>query len=346
MSLKLSWDNANVVPNSVAIYRGDAELNTAALPAPLVVLTNGEKTWTDQTAEFGKTYYYILGTRTDVDEVFTANQKILVADNRGVGPSVLKFGDDNLGYYGTVLGADFVGYGHLQAVSAVALAAAAWNPAWHKFVRNGKIIYVPDSFVPQFFTWQQIYQAGFVYGIDATGPAGVNLTGLTPTNQKRVIDFKGQKYMVRLMRGWGDEDLSTFVSTQMTSNDHDVTANAKNNEFNDFIYSLSSFVPLRQRTENFAENILDKWLNAPYNAGYNDSNQVRESNRGRIMCQERQNPGSGVATPVLIRGLRATAYASLPSYAKGNLSYCAMMGGTQELMWVPVLELIEDGVTL
>ncbi len=40
---------------------------------------------------------------------------------------------------------------------------------------------------------QVVYHAGFAYGIDATGPDGINLAGLTPTNQLRVIDFKGQK---------------------------------------------------------------------------------------------------------------------------------------------------------
>ncbi|QVW28672.1 putative virion structural protein [Erwinia phage pEa_SNUABM_8] len=344
MSLKLTWANPNVVANSVAIYRGDAELNTAALPTPLVVLTGGETTWTDLTADFGKTYYYVLGTRTQYDEVFTANQKILVVDNRGAGPSVLKYGDDNLGYYGSVLGADFVGYGDFQAVAAVAMSNLAWSPSWHKFVRNGKIIYVPDSVPPDFWTWQQIYQFGFMYGIDANYPPGLTFTGLTATNQNRIIDFKGQKYRVRTIRGWSDDPLSQFVSTVVTNNESDAAAVLiKNNEFSDFIYALMAYVPLKQRTENYAENPdPGTYVGVAYNAGFNSDNQTLEMNRGRVLCQER-DPGA-VTASMLTRGLRATGYSSVPGWNKANLTYIQNRPVNTQARWLPVLELIDSVV--
>jgi hypothetical protein len=345
MSLKLNWTNPNVVANSIAIYRGDAELNSATLPSPIVVLTNGETTYIDLTADFGKTYYYMFGTRTANDEVFSANQKILVADNRGVGPSTLKFGDDSLGYYGAVLSADFVAYPDIQSVAAAAIPSYLWNPAWHKFIRNGKVIYVPDSTPNAYFTYQQIYQAGFVYGINANAPDNVSITGFTPTNQMRVIEFKGQRYKVRLMRGLNDNPLDQYLATAITNANHDLFTDPKNNEYNDFMYALQSFVPLLQRTENYVEGTLDSYLGGPYNAGYNNGNLATETARGRIMCQERLVTATSATANVLTRGVRATDYASTPSYSKAHLSQIAERPANVELRWVPVLELI-DGTTV
>ncbi|ANZ48731.1 putative virion structural protein [Erwinia phage vB_EamM_ChrisDB] len=342
MALKLTWANPNVVANSIAIYRGDAELNPAALPTPLVVLTNGETTWTDATADYGKTFYYILGTRTANDEVLTASQKILVADNRGIGPSILKFGDDNLGYYGTVLSSDFVGFPDLQAVAAVTMSTLTWNPVWHKFVRNGKIIYVPDGVPPDFYTWQQIYQFGFMYGIDANYPPGLTLTGLTPTNQNRIIDFKGQKYRVRTIRGWSDDPVSQYVSTVVNGTESDAAALAiKNNEFSDFIYALMTYVPLKQRTENYVETAdPGLYVGGAMNAGFNQDTQILEMNRGRVLCQERDT--GGVTANMLTRGLRPVGYSSVPGWTKANLTYIQSRPANVQARWLPVLELIDS----
>lgn len=343
MALKLVWDNPNVVATNIAIYRGDAPLDfSTGTPTPLTVLSNGEKSWIDDTAQVGRTYYYVLGARTANDEVRSGNQKILVADNRGVGPSVLQYGDDNLGYFGSVLNADFVNYTHIAAAAATPITATTWNPTWHKFIRNGKIIYVPDSYIPFFTTWQLIYQAGFVFGIDAVAPPGHSVTGLTPTNQLRVIEFKGQRYKIRLMRGWDDAPIADFNPAKITSTEHDIIVGAKNNEYNDFLYGLNYFVPLLQRSENFASYDPSNWLMPSYSGNYINDNAIRESNRGRLMMQERVNGAGAASANVLTRGVRPTGYATGPAYTKAYLSYISMMPGNGELLWVPVLELIED----
>lgn len=345
MAMKLKWDNANVVANSIKIYRGDAPLDSKNLPAPLVNLTNGENEWIDPTAEFGNTYYYIFGTKTENDEVFTPNQMFLVGDNRGVGPNVLQAGNDALGYYGQVLASDFVNSAHIYAVAATmaGLPNQAINPTWYKFIRNGKIIYIPSQNFG-FATWAALYQAGFVYGTKGNGPDGVGLTGLTPTVQERIINFKSQKYKVRLMKGGFDRDVFTAAEFQalISANDMDTYAAAETNEFTDLFYPLSAFVPNLQRLPNVEEIALDGWLYSPYNASYNSSSQITETARGRIWVQERHPTTASNAASAIVRGLRPVAYSTTPTFSRANLTAITGTAGTSQGIWVPVLELIDE----
>lgn len=341
MALKLKWDDNNVIPTATRIYRGDSELNTAALPAPLVELADGVTEWVDPEAEFGKTYYYVFGSKTDNDEVFTPNQKLLVADNRGVGPSVLQAGSDVLGYYGKVLSADFVNSSHIIAAGAKALSNPNVTPSWHKFVRNGKVLYVPDQSFG-FTTYNDLYAAGFVFGTDSAGPEWANVAGLTPVNQQRVIEFKGNRYIVRLMKGFADDGITLDEWTALSGKDMDSYTDPQPNEFNDLLYPLVLWVPLYQRLPNIENNDPNPWLYNPYNAGYNTGNQSTEIARGRILCQERYPTGSAAANSVLTRGQRATAYSSTPSYSRGNITAVTANAGNAQGIWLPVLELLDD----
>lgn len=342
MALKLTWSNLNVVPTSTRIYRKDVDFDSSSLPAPLVTLSNGETSWIDPDAVEGNTYYYILGSKTDADEVFTASQKILVADNRGVGPSVLKYGDTQLGYYGEILSADFVNSSNVLAVAAstAGLPGTLVQPTWHKFVRNNKIIYVPDQPFGS-ATWQYLYLAGFVYGVDANGPAGYISTGLTPTNQNRIVEFKGQKYRVRLMRGWSDGPQSDVMNWSKGGN-MDTLTEATDNEFSDFIYSMCAFVALKQRTPNWNNFSIDKWVYTPLSS-YDSGTINNWALQFRCVVQERLNDGS-----VLNRGVRSLTYGQNvgnPS-TRANMTAISNSVVNQTLIWIPVLELVEQTVTL
>lgn len=340
MSLKLTWMNPNAITNTVRIFRGDAQLDTANLPTPLATLTAGVNEYVDTTAVTGQTYYYIIGTKTEYDEVFTPNQKIKVADNRGIGPTDILYGDSNLGYYGSVPSEDFVNSSVIvaTALNSTGMPTSVVTPIWHKFSRAGKIIYVPDRPFIDAILYKNLYQAGFVYGMSGFGPEGYVATDLTPTDQLRTFDFKGQKYKTRLMRGWNDgaiNDVSTEFDTTIAT--HDSQPLARVNEFNDFIYSLCRIVPLKQRTVNFANLGAESWLYAVL--GTTSGTELTTAGLiYRIAVQERSLSGSPIS-----RGSRPVYYSAntAPAYTRAYLSAIKLHALSNTMIWVPIVELID-----
>lgn len=320
MALKLSWRNPNTATTKTTVYRGDTPLDTKALPDPLATLNEGVSEWVDDTAVYGRTYYYVLGSKTDADEVFTPPQKITVSDNRGVGGSVLLAGDDNLGYYGLVNSADFVNSNHILGVALNAgagLPTAPVIPNWHKMVRDGKFIYVPDRNFG-FTTWASLYSAGFVFGVDGPGD-GVPTGDVTPTNQLRIIEFKGYQYKVRLLNG--------------------VVVNGVC-EYNDLVYPIVSPVPMdTQRSPNFYEGNLDLILGTPLASGGSATNTL-ESNRGWLWMQGwAVGDVDGKNYPVQ-RGHRSVSLRSPPANTDTNLASATSDTVSASGIWFPVLELI------
>lgn len=344
MALKLTWKNNNVVANTIKIYRGDAKLDPANLPAPLVELTNGENEWVDETAAYGKTYFYILAVVTANDFIPTANQQILVADNRGAGSSTLLYGDDNVGYFGTVLAADFLTNLDIIAVAATVsgLPATLVQAPWHKFVRKGKILYMPTAPFGQ-VTYNALYAAGLVYGVKGSGPTEANLGGLTPVDQYRPINFKGQEYIPRLMRGFSDGLQNDFQGWNWAADTQpDIAGIGVVNEYNDLMFAVTNFVPNCQRTENFYEGSMDVYVGTP---GYNTQDSNLYTVPGRVLCQERHP----TAATVLARSRRNWIYSySNPSvqHDKAFLQVMNPQAPTQSSVWVPVLELAPATATV
>lgn len=345
MALRLTWTNRNVIANTINIYRGDAALDPTNLPSPIGTVTNGDKFYVDQTAEFGKTYYYILGTKTDNDLILTPNQKILVADNRGAGPSTLKYGDDNLGYYGTVLSADFFNSSNILAAakSTTSLPTTLVAPLWHKTIRNGKIIYVPENPFGQ-CSWQALYQAGLVYGIDANYPDGAPTINTTATNQLVKLALNGENYKVRLLRGVSDGSFANIARADFQSQTSmDDYAGSQDNEWSDLIYGIFNLVPEKQRTINFTETNIDNFFGTPSYEYTNSTAAETVRNRTRVAVQERCSDG----TPVN-RGVKSHIYSSgsTSPHTKGHMSAQWSQAYNVAVTWVPVIELIEPSVNV
>lgn len=338
MSLKLSWMNPNTAATAIRIYRKDTTFDSSSLPTPLAEIGPLETSYIDTTAIEGNTYYYAIGTVNAVDEVFTATQKIVATDNRGAGPNVLIGGDSVLGYYGSLLVEDFVNNSVILAAAATltGLPTALVSPNWHKFVRNGKILYIPDTYFGD-TTWQNLYHAGFVYGVDANGPDGYVATGVTPTKQLRTFELKGQKYKIRLMRGWSDGPETDIGKYNGVAGNHDSLVAAKDNEYNDLVYGLCKFTPLLQRTPNFLNLEWDKFAGLPttdWNSTASQQNRIASS---RFVCQERWPSGS-----VLSRGQREVTWGQYASpHTRAHVSNISASAATQNLYWWPVIELVD-----
>lgn len=321
----IRWNNANTQATDVVIYRGITPLSPTALPAPYVTLTQGETSFDDSAVVYGTTYYYMLVTKSKDGQKTAASRNIVIQAGigRGLGPNVLQDGTEQLGYFGLILSADFI-----PAVTITA-AAAPGGPTlptfirdWYKFIRRGKILYIPSSNCGGVL-WTTLYSAGFVYGRDDNGPVGG--VPAVPVNQRRVVEWRGERYLVRLLRGYADPDspVQFDFTNQVGVFDHDALPNTPACELNDLLYSLVNATPLKQRLPNQAFAAATSF----------------SSSNNSIVCQE-----ADIASAQYL-----SRWSSQNVTVNQNLRTHLTYGKAQPLtvsagtcMWVPVLELIEE----
>ena len=111
----------------------------------------------------------------------------------------LIYGDLNLGYYGWVSAGSFINGTSLASainLKSGTVIAENNNAGWLKFAYLGKTIYISKRALRQSIGWNQLYEAGAVYGDNTNGlyPSG------TPINQSANVTILGKSYRVRLMR--------------------------------------------------------------------------------------------------------------------------------------------------
>lgn len=307
MDTILKWTNLNTEPVTTKIYRGDAPLDRSNLTGELVTLTNQETTWTDTTTLRGKKYYYVVETTNALDKVSTANIPVTATPRKGPGPQDLILGDYNYGYFGTMFSADLIGASELRAQVGLSatVAPVASAPLWFKYVRNGKVIYVPNTTIGNPVSWETLYNLGLVFGVEGPGPynAGTNV----PQNKK--ITINGDQFRVRLMTGFSD-DYTKYPPTGVANEPAEWV-----NEWNDFVYPLSVHTPEGQRFVN---------------VGNDTTATIIGSGVIGVYVQERSALTGGQGT---LRGSSTNS--------KAGLSQRNNVGATQGYGWYPVLELID-----
>jgi hypothetical protein len=198
MAIRLKWKNPNTGSTVVRIYRSATPLNTAALPAPIVEITNGATTYLDEFPKYGESFYYIFSVLVNGRELFTPNKYYSCLIDLGPGPKDIILGDFKFGYFGTVLTSD-LGFGSTlygQSVSFTQL---------YKLVRNGKIIYAPLKTIT-------------AYGRDLKD-LKVLTSGVTPKNDPyagaggMIREFNGRQFALRVAKMWDDANADiTFAN--------------------------------------------------------------------------------------------------------------------------------------
>jgi hypothetical protein len=311
---KLTWTNPNgATPITVNIYRGSAPLDRNNLTSPIVSLTAGETTYTDNTAVRGQTYYYVFETISASDRTVSQNYAITVVPRRGAGPNVLQVGDYNYGYFGSIVSASFINATALRTAVNFALGTVVnAAPKWHKYARNGKVIYVPETpLVSNTISWKQLYDAGLVFGTGDNGPynAGANVL------QNAQVTIGPDTYRVRLMRGYND-DYNVFPASATVAEPVETFTC----EWDDFVYPLCSLVPTAQRMANRASLTTGQLVGV---GGYTVAVQEKVTNAGNTIA--------------LYRGVSSAARTGIAQ--RSSVSY-----STATLAWWPVLELIEPAV--
>lgn len=377
MSIKLTWKNPNQVPVTQTLYRSTTQMVVSALPAPLASFTEGETSYVDTTAVDKQTYYYMMAVTDGTNTLYSIQTQITAEDRRGVGPNTITVGTEDLGYYGKIDAGKFISSSHVM--SAAKTQAGITNngviPAWFKFSRHGKIIYVPDRAFG-FASWLALYNAGLVYGRDDAGPAAM-IGGLTPVNQDVYVEFAGDKYRVRLMRGFYDKatDLnaavtatdfagipagpvtSAYASAPVLFNMDTIEATTPENEYNDMLMSVVYGCPLKKRFPTVNNGANSAYMGLVVSDGYTSNPSLpallEAANKGRMLCQERVAGASAVNANVLDRGVMKVAYNANSDYGNYDpvtsyLNNVALDAGnsTYIKLWVPVLELIETPLVL
>lgn len=221
MAVRIDFSNPNGA-DSVVVYRATSKIDLANLPAPLATLAGDATFLSDVTAVRNTVYSYVIAIHKGDDVLFTQNQEYGYFPETGPGPTTLQKGTWREGYFGTVTQADLFAPAELITALNVGWTAntiAAANNPWHKFIIDGKILFIPQLSLAQ-INLAAIYDAGLMYGTDDTGarPAGTGgMLARTPVNQKKTVTKNNLTYLVRLPKASAAP--TTEFLTDFTAND-------------------------------------------------------------------------------------------------------------------------------
>ena len=324
MYIDLQWTNLNSKAVKLEIFRGDAPLDRANLGTPIATLTEGETTYRDSTdVTIGKDYYYVFVTSNASDRVVSQNYRIQAIGRRGPGEQTLAQGTNALGYFGPVPSADFISINELVTRTnlrsqATAIGIAQPMPVWHKFVRKGKILFIPERPVAYNVAWQHLYNLGMVYGREDSGS---NPLMSTKVVQNAKVTIGADTYRVRLLKGATDQDYTAWSNGLVEIYP----------EFDDLVYPLLHTVPDNQRLDNLFAN--GKMTGIEFFQSW--------SVMSAIICQELMSAGNCMYR---MTSLSSGQY-DYNTDLLGVLQYRSSVVTTSSSStygWLPVLELIEE----
>jgi len=145
MAIHLKWSNQNTPGNSLYIYRNEGTTITeASKGTAIATLDSNAVAYVDNTTEPGKTYAYLVEIRAPLGSSFS--RPTVTANLRRVGPGGVDIltGDSEFGYMGQVPSYElpdvWTALGFERGKTNAAMAVLKW----YKFVRKGKIMYVPS----------------------------------------------------------------------------------------------------------------------------------------------------------------------------------------------------------
>lgn len=241
MTVQLQMQNTNTEAVDVNIYRSNTIIDRTNLGTPIGSLTQQTAallTYNDTTAVQDQFYYYVFETIGSKDRQISRNFYIQATRTRGEGPNNLQLGDDNLGYFGSIVIDGLINAAGLRALiatQATSITTVGTAPTyWHKFSRHGKVLFVPNAAVGYNLNYAQLNNAGAVNGT-------------------LVYNYNGNAYKIRLMSGFSDIGAVT-PTYSATATDSDVLGN--NSEFNDLIYPLSIWTPNGQKLPNILQQAI------------------------------------------------------------------------------------------
>lgn len=312
MRIKLKWTNRNNKPVTTNIYRNETDVANNQLGEPIATVPDGTTEYMDETAVFGKTYYYVFETVGGGQNLFSKSLKILATYSNGPGPQALISGDQQLGYFGQVNALEFFTQPEVTAtIGYASYIGTVPMPAWDKWIRNGKILYIPRSSLFPSTTWQMLYTKGVVFGTDDTGPAWApTLLNLPGVNQRTILEKGFFRFIVRLPTAYDDRNNPTKVVPDLA-----LPKDRKFSEVADVYYpGLNTWVPESQRFPRIGPSV-----------PLGTANENRD-----LHGQEKFKTGIACAF---------NASSNTSGYSQGIFNVLAT---NASIGWRPVLELIQE----
>jgi hypothetical protein len=210
MSVTLTWGSANAaLADSINIYRATTPIDVNNLPVALATGVAGSATsYIDTTAVRNTTYYYVVGHVRGGNELLSQVLIMGHYPDTGPGPQTLLRGDWNLGYFGLIPTTNLFLPSQLHAQVPIpgALQADGNVTGYHKFIRKGKILFIPNNIFTTLLTFGTIYNNGLLFGTNDNGsfpftPSAANFSSYSaPVNQYKVATQGAYQFIVRTLR--------------------------------------------------------------------------------------------------------------------------------------------------
>lgn len=306
MSVALTWSSVNsALATSINIYRSTAPIDVNNLPTPLANIAGTSTTYTDTTAALNTVYYYVVGMVRLGQELLSPMIIMGHYHDTGPGPQTLLRGTWLLGYFGLVPVASMLTPTQLNAQIPIpgTRTADVTVTGYHKFIRNGKILFIPNYYFTTSVQPYQLYNAGLLMGTNDNGQFPFVLSSgsmnnyTAPANQYKVATVGVYQFIVR----------SPKVSDKPTTSYVVLPADTYPSEWTDLI--------CRMGQTSLAASPQDKWLDLTAVGGwYTWTQQWTTSSQ---MCNTVTSPNLDNVTSLPV----GSGFAQI-----GN--------------WLPVLELI------
>ena len=229
MTIKLIIENKNTEAVDVNIYRSDTEIDRTALPTPVGTIsqtTDNPIEWVDDTAAQHASYYYVIETIGAEDQSISRNHQLQMAQTRGAGGNLLKYGDKKLGFFDSINADSLLNANALFAQLGLTEGTANAFTFWFKFAHNNVVKYVPNAPAGYNVSYADLAAAGAVDGT-------------------KTFTINGNVYKLQLMEGYDGTNLPPEGGDM-----DDETHKSMTNEFNDLVHPMVRPIPLSQRVPN------------------------------------------------------------------------------------------------
>lgn len=190
----------------------------------------------------------------------------------GPGTKELRYGTEDLGYFGEVSSSELFTLGELRRQTDFWSGTDMGNQNinWIKLFLSGKILYIPTTAVASSVSWSQLYAKGLVYGVGGPGAVPDN----PAVNQLVYITKDAFSFKVRCLKTQVDDPANQGGLETIAT-----TANLKASEWGRIISALIS--PRQNGYDGYNWNlyVYNSWLL------YGTSQAVSQNTRAALASQ-------------------------------------------------------------
>ncbi len=298
----LKWRDRNWAEHGHYVYRSTTPMDINNLPSPIGTLLPNQYEYIDYDVIADQTYYYRIGAFRNND-VSVSNEIEVVAAPSNTGPGPVDFigGDESHGFYGEVPSSEFItGDALASAIGLTAGVSQFSDTPWLKYSLNDEIIFIPKKPIRHSVSWENIYQAGAVYG---TNDFGLNPYGGNRT-QDAMVTIDGFDFKVTLLKG-------ANVDPAPNTTGFDV-AWTHDSEWNKLLYPVHSGVHTESSNPSNPSEPYNQW------ASYSDDDLLVHRDFGTGSYCWTQERHSGDATFRVFRGTYGVSYANRSNVSSAN----------------------------